>query len=84
MACGHGVCAWCVDMVCVVHDGRGRRPRRPAYTMSSPMSSPWARRAGDVGCNEIFMQSQRVLAAENAKDAKAHAAQSTCLRSLTR
>ena len=34
-----------------------------------------------AGCNEIFMQSQRVLAA---KDAKAHAAQSTCLRSLTR
>ena len=25
-------CAWCVDMVCIVHDGRGRRPRRPAYT----------------------------------------------------
>ena len=36
------------------------------------------------GCNEIFMQSQRVLAAENAENAKAHAAQSTCLRSLTR
>ena len=26
--CVHG----CVDMVCVVHDGRGRRPRRPAFT----------------------------------------------------
>ena len=33
------------------------------------------------GCNEIFMQSQRVLPAESAK---AHAEQSTCLRSLTR
>ena len=41
-------CAWCVDMVRIVHVGRGRRPRRPAYTMSSPMSPPCARRAGDV------------------------------------
>ena len=48
-------CAWCVDMVCMVHDGRGRRPRRPASPMSSPMSSPCARRAKDVapyhGCH---------------------------------
>ena len=28
--------------------GRGRRPRRPAYTMASPWTSPWARRAEDV------------------------------------
>ena len=58
--CGHGAWTWCAlcvgaGMVCIVHDGRGRRPRRPAYTMSSPMSSPWARRAGDVapyhGCH---------------------------------
>ena len=28
-------CAWCVDMVCMVRDGRGRRPRRPAYTCRS-------------------------------------------------
>ena len=67
MACGHGAgvrawcggagmaCAWCVDMVCIVHDGRGRRPRRPASPMSFPMSFPWARRAEDVapyhGCH---------------------------------
>ena len=37
-----------VCMVCIVHVGRGRRPRRPASPMSSPMSSPWARRAEDV------------------------------------
>ena len=27
---------------------RGTAARRPAYTMLSPMSSPWTRRAGDV------------------------------------
>ena len=28
--------------------GRGRRPRRPASPMASPLASPYARRAGDV------------------------------------
>ena len=62
--CGHGVRVWCVDMVCVVHVGRGRRPRRPASTMSFPMSSPWARRAGDVapyhGCHGAGVRAWRV------------------------
>ena len=61
-------CAWCVDMVCVVHDGRGRRPRRPACLwaspVSSPMSFPWARRAGDVapyhGCHGVGVRAWRV------------------------
>ncbi len=28
--------------------GRGRRPQRPAFPMTSPLASPCARRAGDV------------------------------------
>ena len=28
--------------------GRGRRPRRPAFSLASPWTSPLARRAGDV------------------------------------
>ena len=38
--------AWAVHGA--VHDGRGRRPRRPAYPWASPLASLWARRAGDV------------------------------------
>ena len=64
------------------HDGLGRR--HPQATHGRRAARNPAPAAGSRllwGCNEIFMQSQRGLAAESAK---AHAAHSTCLRSLTR
>ena len=37
----------------VVGHGRGRRPRRPAFPLASPLASPCARRAGDVAPDQM-------------------------------
>ena len=42
----HNIIIWHLVFPCI--SGRGRRPRRPASPMASPLASPCARRAGDV------------------------------------
>ena len=49
--CGHGAGVRTRRGAWALHGaerGRGRRPRRPAYTRAFPMAFPWMRRAGDV------------------------------------